>query len=440
MSGSHVEKKAPRTDRNWSPCWHDAENSHFWRTPGELMTDGEPHATAQSRGSRSRTLGTVQCATRCQDAATAGTARSNRCCDSNASRKRGGRRLCWWRRWQALNEHCRSPRNGQCRWARAGISAWSRNQSRGPFACNENSLKVSNLIEAISWAAGNVQRHVGREADPSSPGVSRPVIRLLWSLLAPGPPPPPIIRRAASRQAWRGGCLSRFHEAGISPTQGHARGPVPVSVWCASWAALRGAVWQSRPFGEPQMHLPGRSRAHLPLGRARSTLRPPIHARARMAAAWDAIHGSLGRPLGRHRPHGVAPSGLRSRARAPRALVSRVACCRPPATAYEHAVRRRPVLARSFIPPRSRTHPPTVEFFPPLPPAWDAGGCAPPPPPPPPTVHPLPPPRGAAGRTGGRGCEGGGGGGGPAAGVPRWRQGREELNGRGMRAGSRWDE
>jgi len=70
------------------------------------------------------------------------------------------------------------------------ISARSRNQSRDPFACNEKSLKVSNLIQAISLAAEDVHRYVGREADPSSPGVSRPVIRLLGSLLAPGPPPP----------------------------------------------------------------------------------------------------------------------------------------------------------------------------------------------------------------------------------------------------------
>jgi len=125
------------------------------------------------------------------------------------------------------------------------------------------------------------------------------------------------------------------------------------------------------------MHRPGRYRAQLPLGRALSTLRPPIHARARGAAAWDAIRGSLGRPLGRHRPHGGAPPGLRSRARAPRARASRVACCRPLATAYEHAVRRRLLLPRSFIPTTSGTHPPTIEFFPPLPPAWDAGGCPP---------------------------------------------------------------
>jgi len=152
-------------------------------------------------------------------------------------------------------------------------------------------------------------------------------------------------------------------------TQGHARGSVPVSVRPASCAALRGAVSQRGPFGKPQKHLPGRSRAHLPLGWARSTLRHPIHARARGAAAWDVICSSLGRPLGRHRPHGGAPPGLRSRARAPRARASRVACCRPPATAYDHAVRRRLVLPLSFIPTTFRTHPPTVEFFPPLPPA-----------------------------------------------------------------------
>jgi len=51
-SGPLVYKNAPRTDRNWSPCWHDAENSHFGKTPGTLVTDGEPHATGPSRGSR----------------------------------------------------------------------------------------------------------------------------------------------------------------------------------------------------------------------------------------------------------------------------------------------------------------------------------------------------------------------------------------------------
>jgi len=154
------------------------------------MTDGELHATAQSRGSRSRTLGTVRGATRCQDAATAGTARSNSCFYSNFARTRGGRRLCWWRRSLALSEHCLNCRNGWCRWAHAGISARSRNQLRDPLACNEKSLKFFNLIEAVSLAAGNVQRYVGREADPSSPGVRRPMIRFLWSLLAPGPTPP----------------------------------------------------------------------------------------------------------------------------------------------------------------------------------------------------------------------------------------------------------
>ena len=132
----------------------------------------------------------MRCATRCQDAATAGTTRSNSCVDSNASRTRGGRRLCWWRRWLAQNEHCRKRRNGQCRWACARISARSRDQSRDRFACNEKSLKVSNQIQAISLAAGNVHRYVRREVDPSSPGVSRPVVRFLWSLLSPGPHPP----------------------------------------------------------------------------------------------------------------------------------------------------------------------------------------------------------------------------------------------------------
>ena len=154
------------------------------------MTDGEPHATAQSRGSLSRTLGILRRTMRCQDAATAGTARSDRSFDSNASRTKGGGRLCWWRRCLSLNEHCRNRRNGQCRWACAEIPARLRSRSHSLFACNQKSLKVSNLIEALSLATGNVQRTVGREADPSSPGVSRPVIRLILSLLAPGPHPP----------------------------------------------------------------------------------------------------------------------------------------------------------------------------------------------------------------------------------------------------------
>jgi len=155
---------------------------------------------------------------------------------------------------------------------------------------------------------------------------------------------PPIGRMGASRQAWGGCCLTRFHEARKSPTRGHSRGPVLVSVRPASWAALRGAVSHGRPFGAPQMHLPGRSRAHLPLWRARGTLRPPTHARARGAAARAAIRGSSGRPwpaIGstRGRPLGCGRAlGLCARV----LLVS--ACCRPPATAFEHAVRRRPVL------------------------------------------------------------------------------------------------
>jgi len=149
QSGSHVLKIAPRSDRNWSPCWHDAEMSHFGKTPGALVTDGEPNATVHSHGSRSRTLGTVCCAMRCQDPATAGTAQSSRYIDSDTSRTERGRRLCWRRRWLALKENCRNRRNGQCQCAGAGISGCSRNQSRTPFECNQKSLKVSNMIEAI---------------------------------------------------------------------------------------------------------------------------------------------------------------------------------------------------------------------------------------------------------------------------------------------------
>jgi len=155
--------------------------NYRWRASRD---SAEPRLSVEDPGSG------VRCATRCQDAATAGTARSDRCFDSNASRTRGGRRLCRWRRWLSQNEHCRKRRNGQCRWTRARISARSRNQSRDSFACNEKSLKVFNLIQAISLAAGSVHRYVGREADPSSPGVSRPVIIFLLSLLSRGPPPP----------------------------------------------------------------------------------------------------------------------------------------------------------------------------------------------------------------------------------------------------------
>jgi len=45
----------------WSPGWHGGEEFQFEKKPGELVTDGELHATAQSRGSRSRTLRTVRC-------------------------------------------------------------------------------------------------------------------------------------------------------------------------------------------------------------------------------------------------------------------------------------------------------------------------------------------------------------------------------------------
>jgi len=311
---------------------------------------------------------------RCQDAATAGSARSNRCLDPNASRTTGGRRLCWWRRWLALNEHCRNRGNRQCRWACAGISARSRNQSRAPFECNHTSLKRSNLIEAISLAAGNVRGDVGREADPSSPGGSRPVIRLLWFLLALGPHTPSNRSCGSLRSSvgWlvpqplpRGGDLAHTG----ARTRPHASVGVARLVGGAAWGRVAGEAVRGASSAPP--------RAVAGTRPARSTLRPPMHARARGAAAWAAIRGSLGRPLGRHRLHGGAPPGRRSRARAPRARASREAFCRPLATAYEHAVRRRPVLPGSFIPTSFCAHPPAVDFFPPLQPAWLSGGRLP---------------------------------------------------------------
>ena len=288
---------------------------------------------------------------------------------------KGGRRLFLWRRWLSLNEDCRNSRNGQCRWARAGISARSRNQSRAPFECNQKSLNVSNLIAAISLAAGNVRRNVGREADPSSPGGSRPVIRLLWFLLALGPHPPSnpscgsltsSVGRLVPQPLPRGGDLA---DTGAR-TRPRASVGVARLVGGAVWGRVAGEAVRGASKAPP--------RAVAGTRPARSTLRPPIHARVRRGAAWAAIRGSLGRPLGRHRLHGGAPPGLlRSRARAPRARASRDAFCRPPATAYEHAVRRRPVLPGSFNPSSSCAHPPTVEFFPPCPPAWHAGGRPP---------------------------------------------------------------
>jgi len=243
---------------------------------------------------------------RCKDAATAGTAWSNRCFNSNASRTKSGRRLCWWRRWLALNGHCRNRRNRQCRWARAGISARSRNQSRAMFECNQKSLNVSNLIEAISLAVGNVRQNVGREADPSSTECRRPLIRLLWFLLALGPHPPSnrscgsltsSVGRLMPQPLPRGGDLANTGartrpRASVGVARlvgGAARGHVAGEVVRGASNAPPRAVAGTRP--------------------ARSTLRPPINARARGAAARVAIRGSLGRPLGRNQLHGGAPPG-----------------------------------------------------------------------------------------------------------------------------------
>jgi len=202
------------------------------------------------------------------------------------------------------------------------------------------------------------------------------VIRLLWSLLALGPHPPSnrscgsltsSVGRLVPQPIPRGGDLA---DTGAR-TRLRAKVGVARIVGGAAWGRVAGeAVWGASKA--PPRAVSGTRPA-------RSTLRPPIHARARGAAAWAAIGGSLGRPLRRHRLDGGAPLGLRSRAGAPRARASRDAFCRPPATAYEHAVRRRPVLPGSSIPSSSCAHPSTVEFFPPLPPAWHAGGCPPPP-------------------------------------------------------------
>jgi len=183
-------EEAPQTDRSWSPCRHDARKPHFRMTPGWIVTDGEPHATAHSRCSRSRTLGGICSAMRFRHTDKAGTARSNRWFDSTASRRKGCRRLHWWRHWHALEQHCRNRRNGECLWARAGESAWSRNQSRDLFAFSQKTLEVSSSNETVPLAAGNVETYIGTEVNRTPPEVTRPMIRLLWFLLATGPHPP----------------------------------------------------------------------------------------------------------------------------------------------------------------------------------------------------------------------------------------------------------
>jgi len=239
--------------------------------------------------------------------------------------------------------------------------------------------------------------------------------------------PPQIGRVAASRHAWGGWCLCRFHEAGISPTLGHARGPVPVSVWPSSWAALRGAALQGRPFGELRKHLPGRSRAHVPFAAPcapRSTHAhegPPsgLPFAARWGASRAAIGCTGGRPLGcghalvlrsrvllvtrlvdrrrRHvnmpsagGPYSPALSSQRAPARIPLPLSHSRPCRRrdtpaaappPPPPPLLPLSSSRPCLRRgtpAAVPP---TPPATVELFPPLPPAWHAGCCSPPSPP-----------------------------------------------------------
>jgi len=226
-------------------------------------------------------------------------------------------------------------------------------------------------------ATGNVHNIAGTEADPSSPWGSRPAIRFLWSLLALGPHPPSnrscdsltsSVGRLVPQPLPRGGNLA---DTG-SRTRPRASVGVARLAGGAAWGRVAGETVRGASKAPP--------RAVAGTRPARSTLRPPIHARARGAAAWASIRGSLGRPLGRNRLHTGAPPGLRSRAHAPRALASRDEFCPPPVTAYEHAVRRWPVLPGSSIPSSSCALPPTVELFPPLPPVWHAGGCTPCPP------------------------------------------------------------
>jgi len=231
---------------------------------------------------------------RCQDAATAGTARSNTCFDSNASRTKGGRLLCWWRRWLALSGHYRNHRNGQCRWARTGISARSRNRSRAPFECNQKSLNVSNLIEAISLAAGIVRRYVGREADPVSPGGSRPVIRFLWSLLALGPHP--LSNRSCGNLTSSVGRLAPqpLPRRGVLADTGAGTRP-RASVGVAR--LVGGAVW-GRVAGEA---VRGASKAppRAVAGTSRSQHPAPPHPRTRSRGRRVGSHPQLvGAPLG----------------------------------------------------------------------------------------------------------------------------------------------
>ena len=195
------------------------------------------------------------------------------------------------------------------------------------------------------------------------------MIRYLWSLLVPGPHLPSN-RSYGSLTSSVGLLVPQPLPRGVdladtgARTRPHPSLCVGRLMGGAAWGlvageAVRGA--SNAPF-----------RAVAGTHPARSTPRPLIHDRTRKATAWAAIRGSLGRPLRRRRLHRGAPPGRRSRARAARARASRGSLDRPPATAYENAVRQRPVLPGAFFSTSSCAHPPTVEFFPPLPPACHA--------------------------------------------------------------------
>jgi len=156
------------------------------------------------------------------------------------------------------------------------------------------------------------------------------VIRVLLSLLALGPHPSSN-RSCGSLTSSVGRLVPQPYPRGGDLADTGARTRPRASVGVAR--LVGGSLW-GRVAGEAVRGASSAPpRAVAGTRPARSTLRPPICARARGAAAWAVIRGSLGLLLGRHQLHGGAPPGLRSRARAPRALASRDAFCRPPATA-----------------------------------------------------------------------------------------------------------
>jgi len=132
------------------------------------------------------------------------------------------------------------------------------------------------------------------------------VIRLLWFLLALGPHPPSN-QSCGSLTSSLGRLVPQPLPQGgdLADTGARTRPRASVGV-----ARLVGGAARGRVAGEAvrgASNAPPRAVAGA--RPARSTLRSPIHAGARGAAAWATIRGYLGRRLGSHRLHGGSPLG-----------------------------------------------------------------------------------------------------------------------------------